>query len=283
MTGAPSPFGERRRRIAELYDRYPHAAELLDLYGAVLDGQEPVYGWVLGASWRAGVRSTSGEAPALELKKLPWAQLESRFRRFVNDLRPRGTEEITAAGATIIGASSEQRRQILQQTGTRGDLSDLASTAGLDEALLAFYGRAFLQTVVEALASELPENVDISDPSACPHCGWPPQVAILRDEAELKSRRLLVCSLCATLWPAPRLGCPSCGETESTKLLCHEDSDRAHLRVDECQSCQGYLKSVDLRQDGHAVPLVDDIASIELDLWAGERELWKVCPNLLGY
>ena len=282
MTLSP-PFSERRRRAAELAEKHPHATELLSLYGIVLDCQEPAYGWARDAGWREATRSASEEGPALDLAGLPWPKLERRFRRFVDDLRARGTEEIAAAGSTLAGANKDQRRELLLGTVTRGDLEGLAAVLGVDEALLAFYGRAFLQTVVEALTADLAPIEEAHDPSACPHCGWPPQLAILRDEAEIKGRRLLVCSLSATTWPAPRLACANCGESESTKLLCHEDSERPHLRIDECQSCKAYLKSVDLRQDGRAVPLVEDIASIELDLWAGERDLWKVCPNVLGY
>ena len=54
------------------------------------------------------------------------------------------------------------------------------------------------------------------------------------------------------------------------------------LRIAECQSCQAYLKEVDLRRDGHAIPLVEDLATPELDVWAEERGLWKICRNLVG-
>jgi formate dehydrogenase maturation protein FdhE len=39
---------------------------------------------------------------------------------------------------------------------------------------------------------------------------------------------------------------------------------------------------VDLRSRGDAVPLVDDLASVELDLWASERGLTRVATNLFG-
>ncbi|MCH7491120.1 MAG: hypothetical protein IID05_10550 [Gemmatimonadetes bacterium] len=39
---------------------------------------------------------------------------------------------------------------------------------------------------------------------------------------------------------------------------------------------------MDLRKDGRAVPLVDDLATVELDVWCRERGLRKIQPNLLG-
>ena len=42
------------------------------------------------------------------------------------------------------------------------------------------------------------------------------------------------------------------------------------------------MKAVDLRLLGDAVPLVDEIASVELDVWAAERGLSKIRLNVLG-
>ena len=42
------------------------------------------------------------------------------------------------------------------------------------------------------------------------------------------------------------------------------------------------LKAADLRKDGSAEPVVDEIATVELDLWARERGLLKIQPNVLG-
>src|SRR5262249_61008032 len=40
---APSPWPARRRRAEQLRDRYPFAAEVLTLYLALLDVQEPAF------------------------------------------------------------------------------------------------------------------------------------------------------------------------------------------------------------------------------------------------
>ena len=55
-----------------------------------------------------------------------------------------------------------------------------------------------------------------------------------------------------------------------------------HVRVEECRACQTYIKTVDLRTNGLAVPLVDEIASVELDLWAREQGMVKLQRNVLG-
>ena len=56
-----------------------------------------------------------------------------------------------------------------------------------------------------------------------------------------------------------------------------------HVRIDACLNCSGYIKMIDSRKSGHAEPIVDKLASLELDLWADEQGLRKLKRNLLGF
>ena len=86
----------------------------------------------------------------------------------------------------------------------------------------------------------------------------------------------------ATAWRVPRLTCPQCGETEADKRPVHTAESIAHVRIDACTTCSRYVKTVDLRKDGTAVPLVDELAAVELDIWAQEQGLTKLRANVLG-
>jgi len=55
-----------------------------------------------------------------------------------------------------------------------------------------------------------------------------------------------------------------------------------HMRVEACETCKTYIITVDLTKNGLAVPLVDELAAIPLDLWAQEQGYSKLQPNLLG-
>ena len=46
--------------------------------------------------------------------------------------------------------------------------------------------------------------------------------------------------------------------------------------------CKTYIKSIDLTKNGRAEPLVDELASAPLDLWAREHGYAKLQNNLLG-
>jgi FdhE protein len=56
-----------------------------------------------------------------------------------------------------------------------------------------------------------------------------------------------------------------------------------HLRIEGCESCKRYLIDVDLGRDARATPEVDELAALPLDLFAAERGLTKVTPNLMGF
>ena len=52
--------------------------------------------------------------------------------------------------------------------------------------------------------------------------------------------------------------------------------------MEACQSCRAYLKAIDVTRDGTAVPEVDELASVVLDLWAAGNGYTKLQPNLFG-
>ena len=62
----------------------------------------------------------------------------------------------------------------------------------------------------------------------------------------------------------------------------HTGEHFPHVRVEACDSCQTYIKSVDLTRNGLAVPVVDELATVSLNVWAEQRGYAKLQLNLLG-
>jgi FdhE protein len=52
--------------------------------------------------------------------------------------------------------------------------------------------------------------------------------------------------------------------------------------VEARDTCKLYLKAVDLTKNGLAVPEIDELASVALDLWAAEHGYTKLQVNLFG-
>lgn len=150
----------------------------------------------------------------------------------------------------------------------------------------AFFARVLRQPGAELAAARsyamLNETRLNETRTTCPFCAEPPVAAILRPEGE-GGKRSLLCSLCFTEWEFRRLLCPHCGEEDRHKLPVYTAQEFPHMRVEACDSCQHYIKAVDLTVDGLAIPEVDELAAISLDLWAAERDYMKVTTNLLGF
>jgi hypothetical protein len=117
--------------------------------------------------------------------------------------------------------------------------------------------------------------------SRCPMCEGAPVVGVLREEGHGAKRRL-VCGLCLTEWDYLRVVCVKCSEQRFEALPVFSAEQVPHARVDACDTCRSYIKTIDATKDGRAVPVVDDLATIALDLWARERGYTRVRASLMG-
>ncbi len=143
----------------------------------------------------------------------------------------------------------------------------------------AFFARVLLQAGAAARVRRNPAPAGVQ--ARCPVCAEKPVAAILRPEGD-GGKRFLLCGLCFTEWEHPHMACPNCGEEAKDKLAVHAAEEFPHIRVESCDTCRVYLKSIDLTKDGRAVPEVDELASVVLDLWAVEHGYTKLQPNLFG-
>jgi FdhE protein len=54
------------------------------------------------------------------------------------------------------------------------------------------------------------------------------------------------------------------------------------VRIEACESCRCYVKSIDRAVDGRAIPEVDDLASLSMDLWAASEGFHRLEPGVAG-
>jgi formate dehydrogenase accessory protein FdhE len=147
------------------------------------------------------------------------------------------------------------------------------------KSLLQPYAHWMVETRTAPVAREL-----AGGERTCPHCGGKPQLSFLQSKesgAESGNRDLL-CATCLFSWEFRRVVCANCGEERPAKLGYFHSPEFDHVRIEACDSCKHYLKGIDLTRFGHAVPLVDEIYSAPLDLWAREHGYTKIELNLVG-
>ncbi len=241
----PFSFDQRLARAAKLSQTHPAAREILDFYGAVTRFQKRIF----------------EELSAREETRVE--TLADYFPDLLNVLRDIAPPALVEAGAGVSDPGA-----LVEQCWGGG------WPAGW------FFGRALVQPFAESLASR--GQIDSENTGMdCPFCGAKPAVAVRRTEGD-GGKRSLVCSLCSTEWVFRRILCSNCGEEDKEKLPVFAAKEFAHVHVEACDSCGAYIKAVDLTIDGHAVPLVDEIATLPLNIWAEEHGYSKVAPNIVA-
>ena len=282
-----SKWSERRRRSAELVERWAFAAEVLGFYRALLDTQEVIF---------AATRERSPEPSQVAAFSAEFA-----VPRVIETSIDRGPERL---GAALLERFHEvEVDEVVRRWLGCGTLSPVER----------YLARAATGPILEALdqnavatATEGPR-----DDRHCPACGGVPQLSYFATSPEdlVTAHRYLECSRCATAWPFTRMVCASCGEEETKNLSVFSEAGSLEaelsggivkhlpgagkdarpvaqfpqLRVDGCQTCKHYTLNVDLSRDGRAVPVVDELAALPLDLYAKELGLTKIAPNLMGF
>jgi formate dehydrogenase maturation protein FdhE len=181
-----------------------------------------------------------------------------------------------ALGRASWPVTSEHLREVVARRGP-----PLLAEAARNHAEPAesFIARVLRQAEVEHGVGQALPPANFSTPHTCPFCGERPLAAVLRPEGE-GGKRYLLCSFCLTEWEFRRMLCPNCGEENHEKLPVYTTKEFPHIRVEACDSCRHYLKAIDLTVDGLAVPEVDEIAAIALDLWAVGKGYTKIAGNL---
>jgi FdhE protein len=143
-----------------------------------------------------------------------------------------------------------------------------------------FFARAFLQPYAIGIRSQSNMRWSGPVPYLCPFCKRKPGLGVLRPLGD-GGQRSLVCSFCLAEWEFRRIVCPGCGEENHAKLPVYTAEELKHVRVEGCDSCRSYIKTVDMTKSGLAEPIVDEMAAIPLDLWAQKQGYTKLQTNLM--
>ncbi|MGB0037024.1 MAG: formate dehydrogenase accessory protein FdhE [Candidatus Acidiferrales bacterium] len=262
----------RIRRAAELASKHGFAAEGLRFYGRVAQFQQSLYSDMVAECGSVKEARPSG---ALR-QELDLFLLLPRFAPFLSIVESHAPTPLAQSAGELRSRDSKHWQEVLTEF-WRTD-SDTPASLKPAESHLSW---VFLQPYAEYLADHTQCTPPDVPPSVCPLCSGKPQVGVLRAEGD-GGKRSLLCALCATEWDFRRLVCPACGEEDGKKLAVYTAAEFTPVRVEACDTCRRYIKTVDLTKDGHAVPVVDELATIPLNLWAADHGYLKLHTNLLG-
>ena len=261
-----------QRRIAraeELEARYTFAAEILRFYAAVARFQAKFYGEIEDSkSIREVVTDTNPFSQDFDLRVM------KSFRQFVSIVEKTAPDKLRGAARGWTERDENSYFEMLASFWHGNQRQDLDHDA--DD----FFARAFLQPYAAAVRERA--KLTWTGPTAyvCPFCKRKPGVGVLRPLGE-GGQRLLICSFCLGEWEFRRILCPGCGEGDPAKLPVYTADELQHVRVEGCDSCMSYIKTVDFTKSALGEAVVDEIASVPLDLWAQGQGYRKVQINLM--
>lgn len=262
----------RVRRAKDLAGAYPFAREGLCFYERLAGFQKSLY---------CEIEAVCGSSkkpcsPSTLRREFDSFLLLPRFAPFLSLIEKIAPSPLSQFAGELSSLGGSRWHELLTcfWEARPGPAADLEPSEKL-------ISRIFLQPYAEYLCDHAAWSVPPGTPSICPLCGGKPQMGTLRPEGD-GGKRSLICALCALEWEYRRILCPSCGEEDPHKLAVYTASEFGHVRVEACDSCHAYIKTVDLSKDGRAVPVVDELAALPLDLWAIERGYLKLQANILG-
>jgi FdhE protein len=245
----------RIKRCHQLLETTAAARELLAFYATLLTAQKQIYNSI--------VVSQSLEKDLSKLRE--------HLPRFLNAVKASGPPPLAEQAANLMTASAETFDELLlDYWQERSDKE--------------FFAKAFLQPYAQKVAESTSKPELERRENQCPFCLGKPQVSFLKitESGSESGNRNLVCATCLSSWEFRRVLCAACGEERPFKLSYFQTSEFDHVRIETCDSCKYYIKGVDLTRLGFAVPLVDDVATAALDLWAVEKGYTKIELNLVG-
>ncbi|MFZ1917289.1 MAG: formate dehydrogenase accessory protein FdhE [Terriglobales bacterium] len=263
-------WDQRIQRADDLAAAHDFAAEVMRFYKRIASLQKSLYSHFD----TAGDHSARKHAANLREVSPDLALLLMRFPEFLSQVETFATQPFVE-GARRLRTDGEGRWRESLDSAWQNATDFTPDDA---EAVLTWI---FLQPYGEWLADGRERVTSGATLAICPLCSSKPVVGVLRPEGD-GGKRSMICSLCSTEWPFGRILCPACSEDNVEKLAVYTTSQFPHVRVEACDTCRRYIKTVDLTKNGHAVPLVDELATIPLNLWAKEHEYTKLQPNLLG-
>ena len=268
-----------KKAVAAVKKSKPVYAEILDFYGGVFDAQEDCKGRIhlepLQLSEELQTAKAREKLPLIEIEAFIYDNDESaKLFLTLCHLATEANPKLSAAAGIILNAvETTVKPEALFAGLLNGDealFENIANQLEIEKPVLGFFTYNSLKPSLGACADQLAVYLNPNEPwlqGYCPICGSAPILSILEDEGQRK----LVCSFCGHLWSAKRVDCPYCDSSQNKDLHYFYSEDEKDTRVDLCDNCKKYFKTIDTRIAARLIyPPLEQISTVHLDIKAQE-------------
>jgi FdhE protein len=272
-----------KKRIKQLQKKRPGYKEILNFYQKVKEEQEKTRSSLkikplsLKKEWKDLLKKEG--FPLIEKKDFP-VDIKASIALFHSLCEVgKGANPHMASQVKKIEEAIDQKRIDLKKIFT-GEIKTqkVVDELGLDQKVFSFFLHESLKPSIEVGVKKLHQELDAENwlKGYCPVCGSPPYLALFKGEG---GKRYLLCSYCGYEWRIDRLLCPFCGNKEQPSLnyFCAEGEET--YRIDTCDKCHQYIKTIDARNIEIVDPVLEDLATLHLDILASNKGFKKPAPN----
>jgi len=258
----------------------PHYTELLDIMADILILREEYHIYMKDSIFHVDenliTQKMEGGLPLIDFagKKYDLTRPKEYFNSLIS-IAERRMPEVAQNINDIIKSPQFDWEKIIRASFDHK--IEVADAQGLSEGheaeenidLIDLFTEESLRPELESVAKKYGKIVEKSGWSEgyCPICGKEPKIGEIRDEEE--GKRYLFCHQCGFKWYFHRIKCPFCGNEEQHSLAYFEVEGEERYRVDVCNKCRRYIKTVELPKSSEEPNLdVEDIATLHLDMIA---------------
>jgi FdhE protein len=275
-----------KKRIQQLKKKRPGYKEMLDFYQKMREEQEKVKPSLdikpilLKKEWK-DLLSREG-FPLFERKDFP-IDLETLIKLFRSlcqigkEANPHMAEEAKKI-EEILNEKRIDLKELLIGGINESRIEDIANEFRLDKKIFSFFIQESIRPSIEAGVERFFNELETENwlKGFCPICGSLPYLSLLKEEV---GKRYLLCSFCGYQWRIDRLICPFCNNKEQESLhYLYAEGEEAY-RIDLCEKCDQYIKTIDLRKVGESDPCLEDLATVHLNMLVSKKGYKKPTPN----
>jgi len=275
-----------RKRVQEIKKKRPGYAEILDFYLKVKEAQDKAKASVriepisIKEEWK-DLLAKEG-FPILDRRDLrvdtrSSTELFRTLCRIGRDSNPHLAGEIGKIEEAIEQGKVDLKSLFEEALGEEKG-KKIARRIGVERKILLFLVQSSIRPSIEAAKEQVLKEVDSEKwlKGICPVCGAFPSLGLLKEDA---GKKFLLCSYCGYEWHVERFFCPFCRNQDQESLhYFHAEGEEAY-RIDLCDKCHRYIKTIDLRKLETSDPVLEDIATLHLDFLASKKRYKRPAPT----
>jgi FdhE protein len=279
-------LGKSGERVRQLKGKRPGYGEILDFYVAVRELQERSKSSlkidpIKLEKERRDLLTREG-FPLMRKEDFP-LDIEASIRLFRSLCRIGKAANPRMAGQVekirdLLGKKKIDLKKLFDGGVKEETIEQVAAESGLDKSILSFFLQSSIRPSIEAGVEQLRGELDPETwrKGHCPVCGSLPFLSLLKGE---EGKRYLLCSFCGYQWRADRLCCPACDNKDQGSLgyFCGEGEET--FRIDLCDRCHRYIKTIDYRNLEESDPCLEDLATLHLDVLAAQKGYRRAVSN----